>query len=68
MLVLSRKFGEEIVIGSDIKIEVIEIRGKKVRLGITAPQQVSVLRAEILSGDQLEGLSNELKQTIKNLS
>ena len=47
MLVLSRKVGEEIVIGGNIRIKVVEIRGGKVRLGIVAPRDVPVDRQEI---------------------
>ena len=47
MLVLSRKVGEEIVIGNDIRITVVEIRGGKVRIGIVAPDEVIVDRQEI---------------------
>ena len=47
MLVLSRKLSEEIMIGNDIRVMVIEIRGDKVRLGIVAPKDVAVNRKEI---------------------
>jgi len=47
MLVLSRKKNEKIVIGDDIEIMVVEIRGDKVRLGINAPEKVSIHREEI---------------------
>jgi carbon storage regulator len=47
MLVLSRKVGEEIVIGNNVRITVVEIRGGKVRIGITAPENVTVDRQEI---------------------
>jgi len=47
MLVLSRKIQEAITIGSDIKIRIISIRGNTVRLGIEAPQEVSILRSEL---------------------
>ena len=47
MLVLSRKKDDVIVIGDDIRIMVIEIRGDKVRLGIDAPKDVTVHREEI---------------------
>ena len=47
MLVLSRKPGEKIQIGSDITITVIEGRGNKIRIGIEAPEDVPILRAEL---------------------
>lgn len=47
MLVLSRKIQEAITIGSDIKIRIVSIRGNTVRLGIEAPQEVSILRSEL---------------------
>ena len=45
---LGRRVGEEIVIGGNIRIFVVAIRGQQVRLGITAPKSVPVARAEIL--------------------
>ena len=42
MLVLSRKVGEEVVIGNTIRVTVLAIRGNQVRLGITAPPDVSI--------------------------
>ncbi len=47
MLILTRKSGETIRIGDDISISVIEIRGNQVRLGITAPRNVTVHRQEV---------------------
>ena len=47
MLILSRKKGESLVIGGDIEITVVEVSGDRVRLGINAPGDVSVLRAEL---------------------
>lgn len=47
MLVLSRHVGEIICVGNDIQISIVDIRGDKVRLGITAPKEVSVDRIEI---------------------
>ena len=46
MLILSRKVDETILIGEDIRIKIIEIRGKQVRLGIDAPPHLSVKRTE----------------------
>jgi carbon storage regulator len=47
MLVLARKLGESIVIGHDIRVTVVEVRGNKIRLGIEAPADVPVDRQEI---------------------
>lgn len=47
MLVLSRKVGEKVVIGGDITVTVIEVRGDKVRLGFLAPKDVTVNREEV---------------------
>ena len=47
MLVLTRKVGEEIVIGDDIHLMVVAIEGGKVRIGVSAPQEVVVDRQEV---------------------
>lgn len=47
MLVLSRMNGESIVIGDEIVVTVVEVRGDKVKLGISAPGPVSVHREEV---------------------
>ena len=47
MLVLSRQRDETIMIGDDVQITVVDIRGDKVRLGITAPRQIQVHRKEV---------------------
>ncbi len=47
MLVLSRQRDETIMIGDDIEITVVDIRGDKVRLGITAPTRIAVHRKEV---------------------
>ncbi|HXY37057.1 MAG TPA: carbon storage regulator CsrA [Planctomycetaceae bacterium] len=47
MLVLSRKKDEKIIIGDNITVMVIEIRGDKVRLGIEAPKEITVHRQEV---------------------
>jgi carbon storage regulator len=47
MLVLSRQRDETIMIGDDIEVTVVDIRGDKVRLGINAPKSISVHRKEV---------------------
>lgn len=56
MLVLSRQRDESIIIGDNIKITIIEVRGDKVRLGIEAPTEVPVHRQEVYEAIQREGL------------
>lgn len=48
MLVLARKVGQQIVIGEEIEITVLEVRGEQVRLGINAPRSIAVHRKELL--------------------
>ena len=62
MLVLSRKKDEKIIIGDQISIMVIEIRGDKVRLGIDAPKEITVHRQEVYEAikkerDEKKGVS-----------
>lgn len=60
MLVLSRKQDESIVIGGEIEVMIVEIRGDKVRLGITAPKNIEVHRKEVHEAIQRErGDTNE---------
>jgi carbon storage regulator len=47
MLILTRKLGESVTIGDDIKITILGVRGRQVRLGIIAPQKVTIHREEI---------------------
>jgi len=47
MLVLTRKLGQSIVIGDEVEIVVLEVRGEQVRIGIKAPKNVTVHRKEI---------------------
>ncbi len=48
MLILTRKIGETLLIGDDIRVVILDVRGKQVRLGIEAPPDVVVLREEVL--------------------
>lgn len=49
MLVLSRRVGESVVVGDEVTITVLEVRGDVVRVGIAAPRTVTVHRAELLA-------------------
>lgn len=55
MLVLSRKIGERIVINDNVTVEVLQIIGNRVRLGVTAPSGVPILREELLAGSKQSG-------------
>lgn len=57
MLVLSRQRDETIMLGDDIEITIVDIRGDKVRLGITAPAHIPVHRKEIY--DAIKRLEEE---------
>ena len=54
MLVLSRQRDETIMIGDDVEITVVDIRGDKVRLGINAPRTIQVHRKEVYEAIQRE--------------
>ncbi len=54
MLVLTRKAGERIVIDDSIVVEVLEVQGNRVRIGIQAPQGVMILREELLNAKPTE--------------
>ena len=50
MLILTRKLGEKISIGSEVTVVVTEINGTNVKIGVEAPREISIYREEILSG------------------
>ena len=54
MLVLQRTLEESVIIGDDIIVKIVDVRGDKVRLGITAPKESSVHRKEIYDAIQQE--------------
>ena len=62
MLVLSRQRDETIMIGDDVEITVVDIRGDKVRLGITAPKETPVHRKEVYDAIKRE---NEAAASVK---
>ena len=63
MLVLSRQKDESIMIGDDVEITIVDVRGDKVRLGIAAPKDKPVHRKEVYEAIQRE--KNEQKKTQK---
>ena len=70
MLVLTRKSGESIAIGNDIRVTVLGITGKHVKLGIAAPNRVLVYREEIYKKIQSENVraSMTLKEDLQELA
>jgi len=70
VLVLTRKSGESIAIGHDIKISILGISGKQVKIGISAPERVLVFREEIYRKIQKENVkaSMSLKEDLHELT
>ena len=54
MLILTRRVGESVMIGDDVAITVLQVKGNQVRLGVNAPKTVSVQRQEIVQRPQQE--------------
>ncbi len=62
MLALSRKEGESIMIGSDIEITVLEVKGEQIKIGISAPKSVPIYRKEIYT--QIQEANRESVNTL----
>ena len=67
MLVLTRKPGERLVIGDNIVITVVEVKGDNIRIGIDAPREVKVYRGEIYDAIVAENRQAALTQDISGL-
>jgi len=63
MLVLSRKRDESIIIGDDIEVTVIDVRGDTVRIGVNAPKSVPIFRQEIYEAIQKENIAASKSMT-----
>jgi carbon storage regulator len=63
VLILTRKIGEIVTIGDDIRIQVVDVKGRQVRLGIEAPAEWSVHRQEVFLRIQEQNLESVTTQT-----
>ena len=63
MLVLSRKIGQQIMIGQDITIKIVDVQGENVRIAIEAPKEIKIYRGEIY-----KAIVEEKKQAINNVA
>jgi carbon storage regulator len=61
MLVLTRKPGQSIMIGDGVEVQVLSVGGEKVRLGISAPRDVSIFRNEVY--DRIEDEQNNAQSS-----
>jgi carbon storage regulator len=76
MLVLTRKLGQSIMIGDRVEVQVLSVAGEKVRLGITAPEDVSIFRNEVYDRIESEtevrpegeGTDNAVSRALQRLS
>jgi carbon storage regulator len=64
MLVLKRKIGQRIIIGDNIIVQVIDVEGRSVKIGIEAPKSVSVVREELLERIKEKVAESAIKEDI----
>lgn len=70
MLALSRKANESIIIGNDIEVTILEVKGEQVKVGIKAPKSVPVYREEVyqqIKESNKEAATDAVQENLKNL-
>lgn len=70
MLALSRKANESIIIGNDIEVTILEVKGEQVKIGIKAPKSVPVYREEVyqqIKESNKEAATDTVTDNLKNL-
>ena len=70
MLALTRRKGESLVINNNIQIDILEIRGDQVKIGISAPKEVPIYRKEVypqIENENKEAISTEAVEALKKL-
>lgn len=63
MLILTRKIGESLIIGDDVEITVLSVRGNQVKLGVNAPKEIAVHRQEIYERIKAAEDSNSVEES-----
>ncbi|MCI8489622.1 MAG: carbon storage regulator CsrA [Lachnospiraceae bacterium] len=70
MLALTRRKGESLVINNNIQMDILEIRGDQVKIGISAPKEVPIYRKEVylqIENENKEAISTEAAEALKKL-
>ena len=70
MLALSRKANESIIIGNDIEVTILEVKGEQVKIGIKAPKSIPVYREEVykqIKESNKEAATDAVTENLKNL-
>ncbi len=68
MLILTRRVGETLMIGDNVTVAVLGVKGNQVRIGVNAPKEVAVHRQEIYERIRLENAKNNKKESIKSFA
>jgi len=67
MLILTRRLGESLIVGNNVELTVLGVKGNQVRIGVNAPKDVSVHRKEIYLRIEAENAENSAKNSVKQI-